>query len=51
MRLAGVREVVRNATPAMLGRGVVQFSAYVDFMLASLLAAGGVATIGYALTL
>ena len=51
MRLAEVREVVRNATPAMLGRGVVQFSAYVDFMLASLLAAGGVATIGYALTL
>ena len=49
--IAGVREVVRNATPAMLGRGVVQFSAYVDFMLASLLAAGGVATIGYALTL
>jgi len=51
VRMASVREVVGNAIPAMLGRGVVQFSAYVDFMLASLLAAGGVAAIGYALTL
>jgi putative peptidoglycan lipid II flippase len=50
-RLAAVREAVRNAGPVILGRGVVQLSGYVDFVLASLLAAGAVATIGYAQTL
>ncbi len=47
-RLAGVREAVSNAGPAILGRGVVQLSAYVDMFLASLLAIGAVAAIGYA---
>jgi putative peptidoglycan lipid II flippase len=47
-RLAGVREAVRNAGPAILGRGVVQLSGYVDMVLASLLAVGAVAAIGYA---
>lgn len=50
-RLEGVREAVKNAGPAILGRGVVQLSGYVDMVLASLLAVGGVAAIGYAQTL
>ena len=44
-------EVVRNAVPAILGRGVVQLSAYVDLILASLLAIGAVARLRYAQTL
>lgn len=50
-RLEPVREALRNAGPAILGRGVVQLSGYIDFVLASLLAAGAVAAIGYAQTL
>lgn len=50
-RLEPVREAARNAGPTILGRGVVQLSGYVDIFLASLLAAGAVATIGYAQTL
>lgn len=50
-KLPGVREAVRNAGPAILGRGVVQLSGWVDMVLASLLAVGGVAAIGYAQTL
>lgn len=50
-RIAGVREAAKNAVPVILGRGVVQLSGYVDYVLASLLAAGAVATIGYAQTL
>jgi putative peptidoglycan lipid II flippase len=50
-RLEGVRETLRNAAPAIMGRGVVQLSGYVDFILASLLAVGAVASIGYAQTL
>jgi putative peptidoglycan lipid II flippase len=46
-----VRATVRNAGPAILGRGVVQVSTYVDVFLASFLAAGSVATLGYAQTL
>lgn len=45
------REAVRNAGPAILGRGVVQLSAYVDMVLASLLAIGAVARMRYAQTL
>jgi putative peptidoglycan lipid II flippase len=47
-RLAGVREAIRNAGPAVLGRGVVQVSGWIDLVLASFLAAGAVAAIGYA---
>jgi putative peptidoglycan lipid II flippase len=50
-RLPPVREALRNAGPAIMGRGVVQLSGYIDFVLASLLAAGAVAAIGYAQTL
>jgi putative peptidoglycan lipid II flippase len=43
-----VRTVVRNAIPVFIGRGVVQISAYVDTVLASLLPTGAVAAISYA---
>jgi putative peptidoglycan lipid II flippase len=48
MRIAGVREAIRNAGPALLGRGVVQVSSWFDLVLASFLATGAVAAIGYA---
>ena len=50
-REAGFVEAVRNAGPAILGRGVVQLSGYVDMVLASLLAVGAVARLRYAQTL
>lgn len=50
-RLAEVREAVRNAGPAIMGRGVVQLSGYVDIFLASLLVVGAVSTFTYAITL
>ncbi len=46
-----VRTVARNFVPAFISRGVVQISAYVDEVLASLLPAGAVAAMGYAQTL
>jgi putative peptidoglycan lipid II flippase len=50
-RLQGVRTAVRNALPAIAGRGVVQIAGWVDLFLASLLAVGAVATLAYAQTL
>jgi len=47
-RLDAVRTVLRNAWPAILGRGVSQVSAYVDILLASFLAVGGLWAIGFA---
>lgn len=47
-RLPEVRTVLRRFGPAVLGRGVVQVGAYVDLVLASLLATGAVAALGYA---
>lgn len=46
-----VRTVVRNFVPVFIGRGVVQISAYVDSVLASLLPTGAVAFLAYAQTL
>jgi putative peptidoglycan lipid II flippase len=46
-----VDQVIRNAGPAILGRGVVQLSAWVDVFLASWLFAGAIAALGYAQTL
>lgn len=46
-----VREVFRNAVPAVMSRGVGQVSAYVDTLLASLLGTGAVADLTYAQTL
>lgn len=45
---AHVREVVHNFVPVFVGRGVVQISAYVDALLASLLPTGAVAGLAYA---
>lgn len=46
-----IRTVVRNFAPVFLSRGVVQISAYIDAMLASLLPTGAVAALAYAQTL
>jgi putative peptidoglycan lipid II flippase len=46
-----VKIVVRNFAPVFVGRGVVQISAYVDALLASLLPTGAVAALAYAQTL
>jgi putative peptidoglycan lipid II flippase len=43
-----VARVVRNFIPVFVGRGVVQISAYVDTVLASLLPTGAVAALSYA---
>ncbi len=47
-RRPGVRTVLRRFGPAVAGRGVVQLSAYLDLFLASFLATGAVAALGYA---
>ncbi len=49
--LENVRTVVRNFLPVFISRGVVQISAYVDALLASLLPTGAVAALAYAQTL
>jgi len=49
--LESVRTVVRNFFPVFFSRGVVQISAYVDALLASLLPTGAVAALAYAQTL
>jgi putative peptidoglycan lipid II flippase len=46
-----VRTVVRNFFPVFLSRGVVQISAYVDSLLATLLPTGAVSSLAYAQTL
>ncbi|MGD8278145.1 MAG: lipid II flippase MurJ, partial [Gemmatimonadota bacterium] len=47
-RMPEVREVLHNAGPAILGRGAVQLSAYIDTFLASFLFTGAVAALNYA---
>ena len=46
--LPGVRTVVTNFIPAFVGRGVVQISAYVDSIIATLLPSGAAAALGSA---
>lgn len=48
--LPGVRTVLSAFGPIVLGRGVVQLSALVELAVASLLAVGAVAVLGYAQT-
>ena len=48
---ANVRKVLANFTPVFFSRGIVQVSAYVDQLLASLLPQGMVALLGYAVTI
>lgn len=45
---SSVRTILRNFTPAFISRGVVQISAYVDSMIASLLGTGAVTGLSYA---
>jgi putative peptidoglycan lipid II flippase len=49
--LEPIRVVIRNFFPVFVSRGVVQISAYVDALLASLLPTGAVAALAYAQTL
>ncbi|HSY51774.1 MAG TPA: murein biosynthesis integral membrane protein MurJ [Thermoanaerobaculia bacterium] len=46
--LAPVREVIRNFTPVVVGRGVVQLSGYIDNLLATLLGTAAVSALSYA---
>jgi len=49
LKLASVREVLRSFVPVLVSRGVVQLSAYIDSMIATLLpVTGAVAHLGYA---
>jgi putative peptidoglycan lipid II flippase len=48
---ANVRTVIRNFFPVFVSRGVVQISAFVDALLASLLPTGAVAALTYAQSL
>jgi putative peptidoglycan lipid II flippase len=48
---ANIRTVVRNFGPVFISRGVVQISAFIDALLASLLPGGAVAALAYAQTL
>ena len=47
-RRPDVRVVLNRFGPAFIGRGVVQVSAYVDLVLAGLLAGGAIAALGFA---
>lgn len=49
--LSHVREVIRNFVPVVLGRGVVQVSAFVDEIIVSFLGATTFASLGFAQTL
>jgi putative peptidoglycan lipid II flippase len=51
MGMESVRTVIRNFIPVFVSRGVVQISAYVDALIASLLPSGSLAALVYAQTL
>lgn len=51
IRSSPVQSILKNFSSMVIARGVVQVSAYVDNMLASLLPTGAVAILGYAQTL
>jgi putative peptidoglycan lipid II flippase len=48
LTLAPVREAIRNFTPVVVGRGVVQLSGYIDNLLATLLGTAAVSALSYA---
>ncbi|MHB8622652.1 MAG: murein biosynthesis integral membrane protein MurJ [Sulfuricaulis sp.] len=50
-RAQNVKTVMRNFFPVFISRGVLQISAYIDGLLASLLPTGAVAALAYAQTL
>lgn len=47
----GVKDALRAFGPVVAGRGVYQLSAYIDLLLASFLAGGAIAALGWAQTL
>ena len=49
--LPGVKRVLAAFGPVVVGRGVVQLSAYIDLVLASFLATGALASLSFAQTL
>lgn len=51
LRSPHAQSILKNFSAAVVARGVVQISAYVDNILASLLPSGAVAILGYAQTL
>jgi putative peptidoglycan lipid II flippase len=51
IKLESVRRVIRSFGPVVIGRGVVQISAYVDGALATLLSSGAISALTYAQTL
>ncbi len=51
LKLSSVRTIIGNFVPVVVSRGVVQVSAYIDNMLASLLPTGAVSSLAYAQTL
>jgi putative peptidoglycan lipid II flippase len=48
LQLTQVKTIINNFFPVVISRGVVQLSAYIDSMLASLLPTGAVSALGYA---
>ena len=50
-KISHVRVVIKNFFPVVISRGVVQVSAYIDSMLASLLPTGAVSALAYAQTI
>lgn len=51
LRIREVRTVLKNFVPVVFSRGVVQVSAYIDNILASLLPTGAVSALAYSQTL
>lgn len=51
LHVPGVRDALSAFVPLLAGRGAVQLSSYLDLLLASFLAAGALAALGYAQTL
>lgn len=51
LELSHVKVIIKNFFPVVISRGVVQLSAYIDSMLASLLPTGAVSALAYAQTI
>lgn len=51
LQFSHVRVIIKNFFPVVISRGVVQLSAYIDSMLASLLPTGAVSALAYAQTI
>jgi putative peptidoglycan lipid II flippase len=51
LQVSGVQRAIQRFTPSLAGRGAVNLGSYLEYVLASFLAAGAIATLGYAQTL